>query len=122
MNVVLQRFLIIAILIYFVILVYLISRKSLNLKYTLLWIFSGIVMFIMVLFPAILEDIIKFLGIVDLTNGLFALLNFFIMLILMSMTGIVSKINDKNKALVQQCALLEKRIRELENNKNGVEV
>ena len=42
----------------------------------------------------------------------------FILLILMSITGIVSKMKHNNKDLVQQCALLEQRVRILENKKN----
>lgn len=117
MNIILQISFIIGMLIYFYILFYLIKKKSLNLKYTLLWIFSGLIMLIILIFPNIMISITKFLGIVDTTNGLFALIIFFILIILMSITGIVSKMKEKNKQLVQQCALLEKRVRELENSK-----
>lgn len=117
LNTTLRISLIIGILIYFYILFYLIKRKSLNLKYTLLWIFSGIVMFLITIFPGIMNFITNFLGIVDMTNGLFMVLIFCIILILMSITSIVSKMNEKNKELIQKCALLEKRVRELEVNK-----
>lgn len=116
MNVVLQAFLIGGILVYFCILIYLIKIKSLNLKYTLLWIISGILMLIVAIFPKIMITITSFLGIIDTTNGLFALMLFFVLIILMSITAIVSKMKEKNKQLIQQCALLEKRVRELENN------
>jgi len=117
MNRVLQISLISAMLIYFYILFYLIKKKSLNLKYTLLWIFSGLIMLIVAVFPNIMICITSFLGIVDVTNAVFALILFFVLIILMSITGIVSKMKEKNKQLVQQCALLEKRVRGLENNK-----
>lgn len=115
MNIVLQISLISGILIYFYILFYLIKKKSLNLKYTLLWILSGLVMLVIAIFPKVMISVTRILGIIDVTNGLFALMIFFILIILMSITGIVSKMKEKNKQLVQQCALLEKRVRELEN-------
>jgi len=116
LNIILQISFIIGILIYFYILFYLIKKKSLNLKYTLLWIFSGLVMLIVVIFPEIMINITKILGIIDVTNGLFALILFFILLILMSITSIVSSMKEKNKQLIQRCALLEKRVRELEES------
>lgn len=118
MNVVLQASLIIGIVIYFILLVYFIKRESLNLKYTLLWILSGMTMLAVVIFPIIMEEITKILGIVDVTNGLFALMLFFVLIILMSITGIVSKMNERSRKLIQECALLEKRVRELEKNNN----
>lgn len=48
------------------------------------------------------------------TNALFAFMFFCVIIILMSITAIVSKLNEKNKRLIQSVALLEKRVRELE--------
>lgn len=114
MNPVLRTFLIIGLLFYFYILVHLINKKSLTLKYSLLWIFSGMLMMIIVIFPKLMSIITNILGIVDMTNALFTVVIFCIILISMSITSIVSKSNDRNKQLIQKCALLEKRIRELE--------
>lgn len=114
MNKILQTFLVIGVLLYFYILFSLIKRKSLDLKYTLLWIFSGIAMLIISILPNIMIKITNILGIIDVTNGLFALTLFFVVMILMSITSIVSKMKEKNKQLIQECALLEKRVRELE--------
>lgn len=120
MNIVLQISLIAGIIVYFYILFYLIKKKSLNLKYTLLWIFSGSIMLIIAIFPQIIISFTHILGIIDVTNGLFAIMIFFILIILMSITGIVSKLKERNKKLIQECALLEKRVRELEKQNNIV--
>lgn len=117
LNTVLRISLILGIMIYFCILFFLINKKSLNLKYSLLWILSGIIMLIISIFPKIMIFITELLGIVDMTNGLFTVIIFCIILILISITSIVSKMNDRNKQLIQKCALLEKRVRELEKNK-----
>lgn len=117
MNICLRLSLIVAITIYFTCIYLLLKKKNLNLKYTLIWIFSGIIMTIVVLFPGILNLLSNKLGIVEPVNGLFSVCIFLILLILMSITAIVSKMNEKNKKLVQQYALLEKRLREIEQTR-----
>lgn len=114
MNEYLRMALLIGIAIYFVCIFFLLKKRSLNLKYTLLWIFLGIVFLLVVIFPVILQVPMHMIGVVEWTNGLFALLLLILMIIDMSITAIVSKMNDRMRKLVQQCALYEKRIRELE--------
>ncbi len=86
----------------------------LALKYILLWLFSGLVMGILVLFPQLLEIFVKLVGIETPMYGLFLVGIFFILLILMSLTAIVSKQTERIKNLAQNHAMLEKRLRELE--------
>lgn len=71
-------------------------------------------MLLVIIWPSIFEKLTSFIGVQEFTNGVFALVCFFILIILMSLTSIVSKLNDKNKVLIQKVALLEKRIREIE--------
>ncbi len=72
-------------------------------------------MILIAVFPQILNSIFNILGIQVYSNGIFAILLFFFMVILMSITSIVSILNHKVRSLTQEVALLEKRIRELEN-------
>lgn len=74
---------------------------------------------IMVFFPGILVTVTKFLGIESNMNGLFIFAIGFIIVILMSITAIVSKQSQRIKVLVQSQAIMEKRIRELENEHKG---
>ena len=94
----------------------LLKKKDLNLKYTLLWILSGCVMLLLAVFPGILNWMATLLGIFEPTNALFATIFFCIIIILMSLTAIVSKQNERIKRLIQSQALLEKRVRKIENN------
>lgn len=116
MNISLRLTLIVALLIYYVVLFYLLRKRALTLKYTLLWIISGIVMILIVAFPALFEKLMRVIGVVEMTNGLFAVVCFVILIILISITSIVSKMNEKMRQLIQQCAMYEKRIRELEKS------
>lgn len=114
MNSSLRIVLSIALLVYYICIFYFLKKKSLTLKYTLLWLFTGLVMVLVVIFPQALEAVLHAMGIVELTNGLFGLVCFALLIILLSITSIVSMLNDKLRKLVQQCAMYEKRIRDLE--------
>ncbi len=113
-----QISMLIALAFYAAILLTLLRNKRLNLRYALLWIFSGVLMLVLALFPGILPAIAEMVGIVSHTNALFALVFFCLILILMSLTAIVSGLNDKVKKLAQDNALLEKRLRELEQRED----
>jgi len=110
------------ILIYFAIIFYLLNKKALMLKYTLMWIFSGIIMAVMVIFPSLLKQFSLLVGISTPSNALFAAILFFILLILMSLTSIISHLNEKNIKLIQSVAILEKRVRDLENMQTRAKV
>lgn len=112
----LRTTLICGVLIYFVVILKFLKDKSLSLKYTLLWLFSGLVMGILVVFPELLSKIIAVLGIQNNMNGLFIFGIAFLMMIMMSITSIVSRQNKKIRILIQENAILEKRVRELEDN------
>lgn len=115
MNPSLRLTLVIAICLYFFVIFLLLKKNELNLKYTLLWLVTGICMLFVVIFPLALEKLSKVFGIIEMTNAVFAMMIFFLILIMMSITAIVSKLNSRNRALIQQCALYEKRIRKLED-------
>lgn len=113
----LQIAMLIAVGVYFLLVFQLLKRKTLNLKYTLLWLMSGVIMLALAVFPQILGWLAALVGIYDPTNALFAFMFFCMIIILMSITAIVSKLNEKGKKLIQSVALLEKRVRELEEDK-----
>lgn len=109
--------LIIGVIAYFVIILMFLKKKSLSLKYTLLWLLAGVILGVMVIWPSLLTWFIHLLGIVDNMNGLFILCIAFVIMILMSITSIVSKQAEKIKNLTQTISKMEKRIRELEAEK-----
>lgn len=117
----LQFTLIIAIVVYFIMMCIFLKNKALSLKYTLLWIFAGIIMSLLVIVPDILVYLNHLVGIQDgvqsKMNGLFIWAIVFIVCILLSLTSIVSRQNNKIRQLVQTISRLEKRVRELEEKK-----
>lgn len=110
----LQITLSIAVICYFIIILYYLKKRMLELKYTLLWLVAGAAMGIMVFFPEILVRFVWRLGITSNMNGLFVLCLMFIIAILMAITSIVSRQQMKIRILIQEMSMMEKRIRELE--------
>lgn len=111
--------LIIAVICYFIIILYFLKQRALNLKYTLLWLLSGVVLGILVIYPELLRYTIRILGIEDNMNGLFIICIAFMLMIMMALTSIASRQNMKIRQLVQEIAILDKRIRELEKDKEN---
>lgn len=106
--------LLLAIVIFFVIVMSLLKRKRLALKYTLLWLFTVVALLVLALFPRLLTIIAGLVGIQTGMNTLYVLLIAFIMMILMSITSIVSVQTERIRKLAEANALLERRVRELE--------
>lgn len=109
--------LIIAVVCYFILILYFLKNKALNLKYTLLWLLAGAVMGLLIIFPEMLVRIIHIFGISDNMNGLFIICIGFMLMILMALTSIASRQNMKIRLLVQEIGILDKRIREMEQQK-----
>ena len=110
--------LVVGLLIYFFIILMLLKYKEISLKYTLLWLLSGLLMVLLVIFPSLLLGISHALGFQSSMNGLMVMGVAFIIMIIMSLTSIVSKQSRKIRNLVQYSAMLEKRIRDIENSIN----
>jgi hypothetical protein len=111
-----QIFLVTGVVCFLGIIVYLLRKNALSLKYSLLWLFSATAMLIVGIFPAVLAFVADLLGFTLPSNALFALLLGFVSLTLLPLTSIVSKQAEQIKILVQANALLEKRVRELEGD------
>lgn len=106
-----------AVLVFFIIVLSMLKRRRLTLKYTLLWLLTGVVMLIFVVFPELLQSLASFIGAQTLMNTLYLLIIGFILVLLMMVTSIVSKQTERIAFLAQANAILEKRVRELEESK-----
>ena len=110
-----------AVICYFIIILYFLKQKALNLKYTLLWILAGVVMGILVIVPELLVSIIHIFGIQSNMNCLFIFAIGFVIMILLSLTSIASRQNRKIRTLTQEMSILDKKVRELEDRVAGTE-
>lgn len=102
------------IILFFIIIVYLLKKNRLALRYTLMWMGMGLCMLLLVIFPQILGWLRDLLGFEDSMNALYVCGIGFAFILLMALTSIVSRQSDRIKSLTQENAILEKRIRKLE--------
>lgn len=105
--------------IYLLVILGLLKKKKLVLSYSLLWIISGVVLIVFTVCPKLLESMFDLVGVKSPMNGLLSLCIFCILIILISITSIVSKQAHMIRELTQSNALLENRIRELEESVNS---
>lgn len=104
----------IVIIIYFFLIFRLLKGGKFALKYSLIWLFAGLVMLVIVVFPEILNWCAHLIGIEVASNGLFATCILFEIIILVSLTAAISSFENRVKVLVQKVALMEERVRILE--------
>lgn len=114
MNIRLQIILIAGTLAFGGLLIYFLIKKKLHLKYCLVWIFAIIIMLISAASPGLIKWITKFIGIKTPSNFIFVVYGFFLLLIIFALTAIVSHMNARIFRLVQYQAILEERLRVLE--------
>lgn len=107
--------------IYYFCLFWLLKKERMELRYALLWIFAGVIMVLVVLFPEFFLHALKWVGIIEDVNLVFAVVLFFLIIILMSMTAVVSRLNANIRRLTQKLALFEKKFRELEEKVEALE-
>ena len=114
MDVRVQIFVGVITLISLIVLVNLIRKKSVELRYVLIWLFVGVTIFIINLFPRFLEFVSILLGVASPINLLFFIGFVFSLAIIFSLTIAISRISKRVKELTQELALLEKKERDRE--------
>ena len=85
-----------------------------SLKYSLLWLLAGLIMLLVVAFPNFIIWATGKMGIKVASNGIFAICILLEIVIMISMTAALSDFANRIKILTQNIAILEDRIRELE--------
>lgn len=90
------------------IIVNMIRRKSLELRYALIWLFVGMGILILTCFPVLTIRLSDVLGIASPMNMLFFMGLCFALAIIFSLTIAVSRMSIKIKMLAQELALYKK--------------
>ena len=114
MSTTIRIFALVLITFYFVIIFGLLKKKRFALKYSLLWFLAVILMLIVVIWPDVLEWGADLFGIEVASNGLFAICILLEIMIMISITSVISDFANRMTRMVQNMALMEKRIRILE--------
>lgn len=112
MNFRIQIIVAIAIVVALCIIVNMIRKKDLELRYALAWLLVGIGTLIFDLFPQLMNGLANIMGIAVPSNMLFFLGFCFSLVIIFVLTIAVSRMSIRIKKLAQQIALYEKRNKE----------
>ena len=99
-------------LIGFVIIINMVRKKSLDLRYALIWLALIAMILVIVIVPGLLGVITHFLGIYDAMNMVFFMGFVFLTVVTFFLTAALSRNSNRIKALTQQVALLEKQVRD----------
>lgn len=99
-------------LIGFVIIINMVRKKSLDLRYAIIWLALIAMILVIVIVPGLLGVITHFLGIYDAMNMVFFMGFVFLIVVTFFLTAALSRNSNRIKALTQQVALLEKQVRD----------
>ena len=93
-----------------IIIVELVRKKKLMEKYSLIWIFSAVILITLSLWRNLLERLADFLGIYYAPTALFIVLSFCGLGLLVHFSIAISKLTEQNKILAQEVALLKNEV------------
>lgn len=112
MNIKIQIIIAIGVLIALTVIVNMIRRKRLELRYALVWILVGVGILILDCFPELIGWISKQLGIASPVNMLFFMGFCFSLVIIFVLTMAMSRMSIRIKQLAQELAIYEKENKE----------
>lgn len=100
---------------YLAFILFLLKKRRLTVKYAIIWLFSAGVLIVFSLFPYVVLVLTDLLGMAVPSNTVFLLVGAFMLMLLISLSSAVSQFAQKITRLAQKNALLEERVRRLEN-------
>lgn len=113
--------LILAVVVFFAVVLWLLKKRRLALKYTLLWFLTGFLLMLLVAFPGLMSRLASIVGIQSRMNALYIFLIAFLIILVLSLTSIASRQTDRIRSLAQAMAVLEEKVRKLEKGETGTE-
>lgn len=117
MNNILQLILIIATFLFCIFILAVTHKKKLSFKYTLLWLFFGVITLLCAIFPSIVVGVSRIIHIAEPTNALFLIYIFLIIVIIFYISLAFSKLFEKVTTLIQENAILAAKVEKLEKKK-----
>ena len=100
--------------VFLVVILWLLKKGRLTVRYSIIWLMAGGALLVIAVYPYIVLVLRDWLNMEMPVNVIFTLVLAFVLLLLLSLSTIVSGFAEKLKRLAQENALLEKRVRELE--------
>ena len=103
----------------FAVIINMVRKRQLELKYVLAWLFADIVLVILVLFPSLIMMITRLLGIKSTMNMIFFLGFLLSLVILFTLTVALSKVTASARRMSQTIAILENKLRAYKEEETG---
>ncbi len=100
---------IIFLLLIILVIISLIKKEKISIKYSFVWLLPCLLLLIFTLVPGFLNLVTKKLGFQTASNMIFAMIIGFLMIVALALTVIVSKQNEKIRLLVQEVSLLKEK-------------
>ena len=97
----------------------LIRGRRLQERYALLWLLTGIVIFVLAVWRDALRLVAEQLGIAYPPSALFVVGFLFILVVLLHYSTVISELSERNVRLAQEIALVEERLRVHERREQG---
>jgi hypothetical protein len=99
----------------------LIRSRRLQERYALLWLLTGLVIFVLAVWRDALATFADAVGIHYPPSALFVVASGFILVVLLHYSTVISELSERNTTLAQRLALLEKRLEDetLERDPQG---
>lgn len=97
----------------------LIRTRRLQERFAILWILTAVGVVILGLWTNGLEAIANLMGIAYPPSALFAIVSVFVVLVLLHTAVILTRLSNQNHNLAQRIALLDERLRRLEDESEG---
>ena len=92
----------------------LIRSRRLQERYALLWLLTAFVIFVFAIWRDALDVLADTVGIAYPPSALFVLASFFILIVLLHYSTVISELAERNVSLAQRIALLEQKLKETE--------
>lgn len=111
----LRIFLIILILVSMYVIFRTIKKKKFSMKYGMYWNIVLLLLLILIIFPDIIEALANFLGFKEAPNMLYLIAIFILFYKVFTIYGIMCKLTDNNKEVIQELAILKYELEKKEN-------
>lgn len=119
MSIKIQILLIIILLFGFILIVNMVRKRMLELKYVLAWLFCDIVLLVFTCNPNSIGAVARFLGIQSPMNMIFFLGFLFSIIIIFTLTVALSRVTERVRRLAQVIALEEEKKERLNKEDKG---
>lgn len=111
----------VASLLLLVFVLYLIRTRKLHERFALIWLAGALAIGLLAAWPAALSSVARILGIASPPNALFLVLGAFFIWVLLHGAVALTRLSRQNLMLAQRVALLESRLRAVEDSSPGAE-